>query len=294
MEQLVTSRKLQHSAGSEREAGSEAQAGREREPALAIHDLTVAYNSTPALWDIDLEVPTGVLLAVVGPNGAGKSTLIKAVLNLVPRTAGRVRFFGKPYAKVRRMVGYVPQRGSVDWDFPTTVLDVVTMGRYGSLGWIRRPGRREHELAMEALDKVGMAGLAHRQISQLSGGQQQRTFLARALVQDAALYFMDEPFAAVDAVTERAIVTVLQDLRAAGKTVVVVHHDLSTVTSYFDWVALLNVELQARGPTETVFTRANLERTYGGRMDALDPTASPMSTHGHDRETPAQAAWNAV
>lgn len=243
---------------------------REVAPALSIHDLTVAYNSTPALWDLDLEVPAGILMAIVGPNGAGKSTLIKAALDLVPRAAGRVRFFGKSYAKMRRMVGYVPQRGSVDWDFPTTVLDVVTMGRYGSLGWIRRPGRRERDLAMDALDKLGMADFAERQISRLSGGQQQRTFLARALVQDAQLYFMDEPFAAVDAVTERSIVTVLQKLRQAGKTVLVVHHDLATVTSYFDWVALLNVELQASGPKEAVFTRENLEKTYGGRIGALD------------------------
>jgi manganese/zinc/iron transport system ATP- binding protein len=265
------------------------------EPALSIHDLTVAYDSTPALWDIDLEVPQGVLMGVVGPNGAGKSTLIKAALDLVPRTAGTVRFYGKRYAKMRRNVGYVPQRGSVDWDFPTTVLDVVTMGRYGSLGWIRRPGKQERDMSMAALEKVSMAELADRQISHLSGGQQQRTFLARALVQDAHIYFMDEPFAAVDAVTERAIVSVLQELRAAGKTVIVVHHDLSTVTSYFDWVALLNVELRATGPTEEAFTRRNLEQTYGGRMDALE-----LGTDGCN-DTPDRAgsaesspAWGTV
>lgn len=237
-----------------------------KDPALSIHDLTVAYQTKPALWDVDLEVPQGVLLAVVGPNGAGKSTLIKAALELVPRAAGTIRFFGEPYPKARRLVGYVPQRGSVDWDFPTTVLDVVTMGLYGRLGWIRRPGRRERDLAIRALDQVALTDLADRQISRLSGGQQQRTFLARALVQDARLYFMDEPFAAVDAVTERAIVTVLQELRERGKTVIVVHHDLSTVEDYFDWATLMNVEIVATGPKEHAFTTENLERAYGGRM----------------------------
>jgi manganese/zinc/iron transport system ATP- binding protein len=241
----------------------------ETAPALEIHDLTVAYHSNPALWDVDVTVPVGVLMAIVGPNGAGKSTLIKAALDLIPRAAGTVEFFGSSYARARGMVGYVPQRGSVDWDFPTTVLDVVTMGLYGSLGWIRRPGRRERERAMRALDQVSLADYADRQISQLSGGQQQRTFLARALVQDARLYFMDEPFAAVDAVTERAIVSVLQELRAGGKTVIVVHHDLTTVEDYFDWVTLLNVEVVGCGPKEEVFTQRNLESTYGGRMQAV-------------------------
>ena len=234
--------------------------------ALEIDDLTVAYNSKPALWDVDLHVPEGVLMAIVGPNGAGKSTLIKAALGLIPRAAGDVAFYGKPYRQARHLVGYVPQRGSVDWDFPTSVLDVVMMGLYGRLGWFRRPGARERQQAMEALEQVGIADLAGRQISQLSGGQQQRTFLARALVQDAQLYFMDEPFAAVDAVTERAIVALLRELRSRQKTVVVVHHDLQTVTDYFDWVALLNVELITSGPASEVFTDDNLRRTYGGRM----------------------------
>ncbi len=266
---LIAQRNDRTGRSAGRNGSAERAAAGRGEPAFAVHDLTVAYNSTPALWDIDLEVPRSVLMAIVGPNGAGKSTLIKAALGLVPRTAGTVRFYGKSYARMRRLVGYVPQRGSVDWDFPTTVLDVVTMGRYGSLGWVRRPGRRERDLAMEALDKVAMVDYADRQISRLSGGQQQRTFLARALVQDADIYFMDEPFAAVDAVTERAIVKVLQDLRESGKTVIVVHHDLSTVTSYFDWVTLLNVEVQATGPKDQVFTRRNLEQTYGGRLDTL-------------------------
>ncbi len=237
--------------------------------ALAVDDLTVAYNGKPALWDIDLEVPEGVLMAIVGPNGAGKSTLIKAVLNLIPRAAGKTLFYGLPYEQARHLVGYVPQRGSVDWDFPTSVIDVVTMGLYGKLGWFRRPGRRERDLALHALEQVGMVDFASRQISQLSGGQQQRTFLARALVQDARLYFMDEPFAAVDAITERAIVAVLRELRERGKTVLVVHHDLQTVPDYFDWVTLLNVEVIASGPTTQTFTEGNLRRTYGGRVAYL-------------------------
>lgn len=234
--------------------------------ALEIDDLTVAYNSKPVLWDIDLRVPQGVLMAIVGPNGAGKSTLIKAALNLIPRAAGTIHFFGQPYDKARSLVGYVPQRSSVDWDFPTTVLDVVTMGLYGHLGWLRRPSHATRQAALSALDQVGLANFAHRQIGQLSGGQQQRVFLARALVQDASLYFMDEPFAAVDAVTERAIVTILQELRARGKTVIVVHHDLQTVSEYFDWVALLNVQLIASGSTASTFTQDNLRRTYGGHV----------------------------
>ncbi len=237
--------------------------------ALSVGDLTVAYRSKPAIWDIDLDVPEGVLMAIVGPNGAGKSTLIKAVLNLIPRAAGAVSFYGKPYERARSLVGYVPQRGSVDWDFPTSVLDVVTMGLYGKLGWLRRPGRQQREQALQALDDVGLTDLVDRQISQLSGGQQQRTFLARALVQDAQIYFMDEPFAAVDAITERAIVNILHQLKERGKTVIVVHHDLQTVEDYFDWVTLLNVEIIATGPTADVFTPDNLGRTYGGRMTYL-------------------------
>lgn len=256
----------------------QAQSNSKRPLAIKIDDLTVAYDSKPANWDIDLDVPEGVLMAIVGPNGAGKSTLIKAVLNLIPRAAGTVRFYDKPYEQARALVGYVPQRGSVDWDFPTSVIDVVMMGLYGNLGWFRRPGRKERDLARHALDQVGMADFADRQISQLSGGQQQRTFLARALVQDAQIYFMDEPFAAVDAVTERAIVDILRDLRESGKTVLVVHHDLQTVVDYFDWVTLMNVEIIASGPTDKIFTPDNLQRTYGGRVAYLDETqtARPM------------------
>jgi manganese/zinc/iron transport system ATP- binding protein len=236
---------------------------------IKVEDLTVAYREEPVLWDVDLEVPEGTLMAIVGPNGAGKSTLIKAILGLVEPSAGRVLIYDQPYAEQRHMVAYVPQRGSVDWDFPTNALDVVMMGRYGALGWVRRPGSLDRELALEALEKVGMSEFADRQISQLSGGQQQRVFLARALIQDAQIYLMDEPFQGVDATTERAIVDVLDDLRAAGRTVVVVHHDLETVPEYFDRVLLLNLRAIASGPVLEIFTPDNLRRTYGGRMELL-------------------------
>ncbi|MBN1874310.1 MAG: metal ABC transporter ATP-binding protein [Anaerolineae bacterium] len=246
----------------------------ETQLAIQVTDLTVAYQNQPVLWDIDLDVPPGVLMAIVGPNGAGKTTLIKSILGLIKPAAGRVWIYGKPYIEQRRLVGYVPQRGSVDWDFPTNVMDVVMMGRYGALGWIKRPGKAERQAASEALDKVGMLDFAERQISQLSGGQQQRVFLARALVQDAQIYFMDEPFQGVDATTERTIVALLQELRAQGKTVVVVHHDLQTVNEYFDWVMLLNVRRIASGPVEETFTADNLKTAYGGRVSFLrtDPT----------------------
>lgn len=244
------------------------------EPDLALHveDLTVSYGSKPVLWDIDLNIPPGVLAAIVGPNGAGKSTLLKAVLGLLHPAAGHVTIHGKPYQKQRRLVGYVPQRSSVDWDFPTSVLDVVVMGLYGQLGWFRRPGRKERKRAEAALAQVGMSEFAERQISQLSGGQQQRVFLARALVQDAQIYFMDEPFAGVDATTERAIITLLKTLRTQGKTVVVVHHDLQTVSSYFDYLVLLNVHLIAQGPVHEVYTAENLRRAYGGQLVLFDET----------------------
>jgi manganese/zinc/iron transport system ATP- binding protein len=241
--------------------------------AVEIEDLTVAYSDKPVLWDIDLEVPRGVLMAIVGPNGAGKTTLLKATLGLITPAAGSVRIFGQPYQRQRHLVAYVPQRSSVDWDFPTTVLDVVLMGRYGQLGWLRRPGRADHEAAMAALEQVQMTNVAGRQIGQLSGGQQQRVFLARALAQNADIYFMDEPFQGVDAVTERSIISVLRHLRSAGKTVIVVHHDLQTVPEYFDYVALINVRNIATGPVREVFTEANLRATYGGRVAVLTKSA---------------------
>ncbi len=256
--------------------------------AIEVADLTVAYRDQPVLWDVDLNVPSGVLMAIVGPNGAGKTTLIKAILGLVAPAAGRILIYGQPYADQRRLVGYVPQRGTVDWDFPTSVLDVVMMGCYGTLGWGRRPGRRERTRGMEALENVGMLDFADRQISQLSGGQQQRVFLARALVQDAQVYFMDEPFQGVDATTERAIVALLQDLRAAGKTVVAVHHDLQTVADYFDSVTLLNVRRIASGPVEKVFTEQNLRLAYGGRVAFLSRNDQAYGNSGQPDATLSQ------
>lgn len=237
-------------------------------PALDIQGCTVAYHETPVLWDVSFTVPHGTVTGVLGPNGAGKTTLLKAVLGLVPVASGRIRVFGDTYAAQQHRVGYVPQRGSVDWDFPTNALDVVLMGLYGQLGWFRRPGAAEKEKARTALDQVGMLDYADRQISQLSGGQQQRVFLARALVQDADLYLMDEPLQGVDATTERTIMRLLHDLRDANKTVIVVHHDLNTVPDYFDRVLLLNTHVVAGGPVASVFTEANVQATYGGSMPA--------------------------
>ncbi|MDH3667918.1 MAG: metal ABC transporter ATP-binding protein [Paracoccaceae bacterium] len=264
--------------------------GELHEPGLALHveDLTVSYHGRPVLWDIDLDVPPGVMAAIVGPNGAGKSTLIKSVLELVPATAGHVRLFGKPYAAQRRRIAYVPQRTSVDWDFPTTALDVVMMGRYGHLGWVRRPGAADRDRALGALEEVGIADLAGRQISQLSGGQQQRVFLARALVQDADLYFLDEPMAGVDATTERAIVRLLKGLRDRGKTVIVVHHDLQTVREYFDWIVILNVRVIAQGPVHEAYTADHLRQAYGGQISLLrgiDEGAVPVAG---EAEAPAR------
>ena len=234
-----------------------------KEIAIAIDDLTVAYKYKPVLWDIDLTIPKGILMAIVGPNGAGKTTLIKAILGIIKPLAGSVSVFGKPYDKQRKLVAYVPQKGSVDWDFPTTALDVVLMGTYGNLGWIKRPGRTAKKAALEALEKVGMLPFKSRQINQLSGGQQQRIFLARALVQNAEIYIMDEPFQGVDAITEKAIINILKTLRKQGKTVLVVHHDLQTVPEYFDWVTFLNVKKIATGPIKDIFNNENLIKTYG-------------------------------
>mgnify|MGYP006277917687 CR=1 FL=1 len=231
--------------------------------ALEVDDLTVAYRYKPVLWDIDLKIPHGILMGIVGPNGAGKTTLIKSILGLVQPVAGSVKIFGKPYKKARSKVAYVPQKGSVDWDFPTNVLDVVLMGSYGKLGWIKRPGRQEKKEALESLEKVGMLEFRHRQISELSGGQQQRVFLARALLEKAEIYFMDEPFQGVDATTEKAIIKLLKELGSQGKTVIVVHHDLQSVPEYFDWVTFLNVKKVAAGPVKDIFNDDNLTKTYG-------------------------------
>jgi manganese/zinc/iron transport system ATP- binding protein len=242
----------------------------ETSPFIQVADLTVAYQRKPVLWEISLEIPKGALVGLVGPNGAGKSTLLKAMLGMVNRVSGEITLEGKPILQQRERIAYVPQRESVDWDFPASVLDVVTMGLYRKIGWFM-PVRKQHkQLALEALERVGIADLANRQISQLSGGQQQRTFLARALVQDADLYMMDEPFAAVDAATEQSIVSVLRSMQGDMKTMLVVHHDLHTVPDYFDYLILLNVHAVAYGPMQTTFTPDNLRRTYGGRLTLLD------------------------
>ena len=258
-------------------------------PAVEVHDLTVAYRTQPVLWDVDFRLPERKLIAIVGPNGAGKSTLLKAILGLVTPITGRVEIFGAPYEQRRSWVGYVPQRESVDWDFPTTALDVVTMGLYGRMGWFRRPARRHRETALDCLEKVGIRELAARQISQLSGGQQQRVFLARALAQDARLYLMDEPFAGVDATTERAILTLLKELRSQDRTVVAVHHDLQTVADYFDHVVLLNMRLVAEGPVAETFTSENLQRTYGGRLTVLAQAAESLLGRGPLDQPPPES-----
>jgi len=233
---------------------------------VQVKDLAAAHRKNTALRDVTFEIEKKSLTGIVGPNGAGKSTLLNTILDLHPRLSGEVKIFGKPLKKVKKKIGYVPQRGSVDWDFPTTAIDVVTMGLYGQIGWLRRPRRHHKDKAYEALNKMGMKFYADRQISQLSGGQRQRVFLARALVQDADLYIMDEPLAGVDAQTERAIMAILKELRSRGKTVMVVHHDLQTVEDYFDSVLLLNRTVIQYGNTEEVFTRENIIQTYGGNM----------------------------
>ncbi|MCA9406014.1 MAG: metal ABC transporter ATP-binding protein [Candidatus Omnitrophica bacterium] len=238
-------------------------------PAIDVTDLTVAYHEKPVLWDVDFQAPQDTLLAIVGPNGAGKSTLIKTILGLLKPAAGRIQVFGKNYRPQSRLIGYVPQKGTVDWDFPTNVLDVVLMGRYGHLGWFRRPKVEDRKMAVDCLEKVGMADFMNRQISQLSGGQQQRVFIARALIQDAPIYLMDEPFAGVDAATERSIITLLRELKDKGKTIICVHHDLQTLKEYFEWVMLLNVRAVALGKVTDILTQENLRKTYGGKAAFL-------------------------
>lgn len=270
------------------------EGGALREPApendpvipLAIRGMTVAYGGKPVVYDVDFIPPAGRMAAIIGPNGAGKSSLLKAALGIVPSVSGRVSIFGKPLGEARARVAYVPQRAGVDWDFPATVLDVVVMGLYRQIGLLRFAGRREKAQALACLEQVGMAAFAGRQIGQLSGGQQQRVFLARALAQGADLLVLDEPFAGVDAATERAIVQVLRSLKAAGKTIACVHHDLATVAEYFDHVLLMNVRKVAEGSVAEAFTPETLQQTYGGRLtstqvayitragaEALDPTA---------------------
>ena len=246
-------------------------------PLLEWHDVTVAYGRRPVLWHIDLTITTPCLYGIIGPNGAGKSTLLKATLGLVPTAGGSVQFWGQPLAAVRPRLGYVPQRETVDWDFPVNVMDVVLMGATSRLGWFRRAGRRERELARACLDRVGLADLAGRQIGRLSGGQQQRVFLARALAREADIYLLDEPMAGVDASSQEEIFAILAGLRDAGKLVVAVHHDLRTAARWFDAVALIDMRLVAAGPTATVLTSDNLQRTYAGRLGILDELSDAVA-----------------
>lgn len=238
-------------------------------PILEIHDLTVSYDQNPVLWNVDLSLPSGKLVGILGPNGAGKSTLIKAIMGLIAPTSGYVKVFDKPLNDVRARISYVPQRESVDWNFPASVLDVVMMGTYGKLGLFRRPGKKERDIAMRSLEQVGMSSFVKRQISELSGGQQQRVFIARALAQEADLYLMDEPFAGVDMSTETAIFQLLQEMAAAGKTVIVVHHDIHSAMNFFDWLIMLNLHLVASGPKELVMNEEMLRKTYGGKLNLL-------------------------
>lgn len=249
-------------------------------PALEVHDLTVAFDRKPVLWNVDLTLPQGKLVGIIGPNGAGKSTLIKAVMGLLPLSSGYVKIFDQPIDEIRKRVSYVPQRESVDWDFPASVLDIVLMGRYAKLGLFKRPRKADRDVAIDCLKKVGMESFMNRQISQLSGGQQQRTFLARALAQQADIYFMDEPFAGVDAATEKAIISLLQTMTEEKKTVIVVHHDLQSVPKYFDWIIMLNTRLVAYGPTESTFNQQNLQETYGGKLTLLADVADLLKREG--------------
>lgn len=244
---------------------------------LSVHAMTIAYRHRPVLWDVEYEAPRGALVAIIGPNGAGKTTFIKGCLGLIQRATGKVEFWGRPYREVRTRVGYVPQRESVDWDFPVSVLDVVTMGRYGRIGWCRPVSKAHRDVALACLDLVSMASYARRQISQLSGGQQQRVFIARALAQEADLYFMDEPFAGVDATTEEAIMEVLRKLKREEKTVIAVHHDLVTVPEYFDHVLMINTREVASGPVKEVFNESNLRKTFGGRLTLLDEVSQALA-----------------
>lgn len=230
----------------------------------------VSYERTPVLWDISFDIPCSQLVAVIGPNGAGKSTLLKSMLGFIPVISGNVEFCGKSRKEFAQHIAYVPQKETVDWDFPITVFDLVLMGAYKRAGLFRWISRCEKRRAQECIEAVGLKGFENRQISQLSGGQQQRAFIARALLQEAEIYFMDEPFAGVDIATEKVIFQVLKKIQKQGKTVFVVHHDLHTVASYFDWAIILNVKLIASGPIEKVLTTQNLDLAYGRSLPLFD------------------------
>lgn len=243
---------------------------------IEVHNLTVVYHRKPVLWNIDFELPQGKMIGIMGPNGAGKSTLVKAILGLVPLNSGYAKIYDSDIDEVRKRVSYIPQRQTVDWDFPATVRDVVSMGRFQQRGLFGKIRPEDKRIVDEALEKVGMTAFAKRQISQLSGGQQQRVFLARALAQEADLYLLDEPFVGVDASTEESIVNMLRSLIKEGKTVVVVHHDLHTASEYFDWIVLLNASLIGVGPIEDVFTQEKLRTTYSGKLTVLSQVGDQL------------------
>ncbi len=249
-------------------------------PIIEVHDLTVSYDKKPVLWNVDFTIPGGALVGIIGPNGAGKSTLIKAIMGLLPLSSGYAHLFGEKLDNVRKRISYVPQRESVDWDFPASVMDIALMGRYGQRGLFKRITAEDRSIARQALEQVHMLEFANRQIGQLSGGQQQRVFLARALAQQADLYFMDEPFAGVDAATEGAIIELLKELKAQGKTILVVHHDLQSAAEYFDWILLLNTRLVASGPTAETLTPTLLQETYGGKLSLLAQVGEIASSKG--------------
>lgn len=237
--------------------------------ALETHNLTVSYNRRPVLWNVDFNLPAGQIIGIIGPNGSGKTTLLKAIMGLVKSSSGYVKIFEQDLDKVRDRVSYVPQRESVDWDFPASVMDVVLMGRYKSDNLFKRISQKDKDLAAEALEKVNMLEYSNRQINQLSGGQQQRVFIARSLAQGADLYIMDEPFVGVDAATEEAILKLFSEMKEQGKTVIVVHHDLQTAKAYFDWIVLLNTRMVAAGPKDEIFNEALLQEAYGGKLNVL-------------------------
>ena len=250
--------------------------------AFEVHDLTVSYNKRPVLWAVDFCLPKGSLACIIGPNGAGKSTLIKAAMGLLPLTSGYVELFGKSLETVRSRISYVPQRESVDWDFPISVKEVVEMGRLPRRGLFQRLKQADRDAIASALEQVRLTPYANRQISQLSGGQQQRVFIARALAQQPDFFFLDEPFSGVDVSSEEAIIGLLKELSAAGKTVVVVHHDLQTVPSYFTHAIMLNSRLVAAGTVDEVFTQENLAATYGGRLTILSKVEQEAVVKGVD------------
>lgn len=237
---------------------------------IEVHNLTTSYGGTPVLWDVDFELPKGQIIGIIGPNGSGKTTLLKTIMGLLKPSSGYVKIFDKNLDEVRERIAYVPQRESVDWDFPASVFDVVMMGRYRKNNLFKRTNKLDVDIVLQNIEKVGLSEFKNRQISQLSGGQQQRVFIARALVQQADVYLMDEPFVGVDAATENAILKLLKEMKEKGKTVLIIHHDLQTVSDYFDYLVLLNTRLIAKGTPHEVLTKENLSNAYGGQLTLLD------------------------